>query len=91
MFIVVSYDVAGSKARRRVASELENFGVRIQYSIFECHLDDKRLEDLEGRLSELIDWETDRVAYYRLCADDAGQILTDGPGAVAADSDYHII
>ncbi len=49
MFIVVSYDVAGSKARRRVASELENFGIRTQYSIFECHLDDKRLEDLEGR------------------------------------------
>ena len=33
---IVSYDITSNKLRRKIAKELENYGVRVQYSVFEC-------------------------------------------------------
>ena len=41
---LVSYDIANPKRLRRVAKLLESFGTRLQYSVFECPLDDMRLD-----------------------------------------------
>lgn len=91
MFVVVSYDVADDRRRARVASEMENFGRRVQYSVFECHLSDAQIIDLETRLQAIIDWDRDRVRYYRLCERDARRIVMDGPGEVSRDWDYLIV
>jgi CRISPR-associated protein Cas2 len=91
MFIVVSYDIADDRRRVRVASELENFGRRVQYSVFECHLIDAQLADLKTRLLALIDWDHDRVRYYPMCERDARRIVIDGPGEVSRDWDYMIV
>jgi len=40
---LVSYDICHPKRLRRVARALEGFGVRLQYSVFECALDAMRL------------------------------------------------
>ena len=85
MFIVVSYDIADDRRRVRVASEMENFGRRVQYSVFECHLSEAQIRDLETRLQAIIDWDRDRVRYYRLCERDARRIVMDGPGEVSRD------
>ncbi len=45
---LVSYDICDPKRLRRVARALEGFGVRLQYSVFECPLDDMRLAMLQG-------------------------------------------
>ncbi len=50
MLIVVSYNVANDRRRTRLAQELENFGRRVQYSVFECLLDARQLERLRTRL-----------------------------------------
>ncbi len=91
MFVVVSYDIADDRRRAQVASEMENFGRRVQYSVFECHLSDAQISDLETRLQAIIDWDRDRVRYYRLCDRDARRIVVDGPGEVSRDWDYHIV
>jgi CRISPR-associated endonuclease Cas2 len=35
MLFVVAYDIADDQRRMRVASELEDFGTWVQYSVFE--------------------------------------------------------
>lgn len=43
---LVSYDITSDRRRRRIANLLENYGKRIQYSVFECYLDEKRYQKL---------------------------------------------
>ena len=54
MFLVVTYDIVDDQRRERVASELANFGERVQYSVFECHLTPAQVQDLQQRLDRLI-------------------------------------
>lgn len=91
MLVVVAYDIADDRRRNRVASELENFGQRVQYSVFECHLTQAQLKMLQGRLASLIVEAEDRVRYYTLCERDMGRILIDGFGEVTQDWDYVMV
>lgn len=90
MFIVVSYDIADDKRRASVASELENFGQRVQYSVFECHLNEAQLSELKDRMLAIIDWDQDRVRYYTLCVRDERRVAVDGLGQVTKDWAYVI-
>lgn len=91
MFIVVAYDIMDDYRRLRVASELENFGERVQFSVFECHLKKGQMDDLKQRLASLILESEDRVHYYTLCEKDKKRIIVDGPGGVTKDWDYFIV
>lgn len=91
MFIVAAYDIADNRRRNRVASEMENFGRRVQLSVFECRLSPRELEDMKAQVGRLISEDEDRVHYYRLCAKDRRRILIDGPGVLTEDAPYFII
>jgi CRISPR-associated protein Cas2 len=67
MLIVVSYDVPNDRRRTRLAHTLEDFGERVQYSVFECHLDEQALQILRERVTRLLDLQEDSVRIYRLC------------------------
>jgi CRISPR-associated protein Cas2 len=54
MRIVVSYDISDDKRRRKVAKIMEGYGYRVQYSVFECELEPKKLSQLIRRLSPLV-------------------------------------
>ncbi len=47
--------------------ELENFGKRVQYSVFECLLDARQLERLRTRLLRRIETSEDSLRIYSLC------------------------
>jgi len=53
--------------RNKVMSALKDVGLRVQYSVFECDLDPRRLKELKARLSALINRRTDRLHIYPLC------------------------
>jgi len=91
MFFVVAYDIADDRRRERVASELENFGERVQRSVFECHLTVAQGRELQKRLDALIVWHEDQIRYYTLCQKDARQIAIDGPGEVTQNWDYVLV
>jgi len=74
-----------------VSNELENFGNRVQRSVFECRLDAQNLNELKTRLQQLINDTQDHVRYYPLCGKDLPQVLIDGPGDTATDPDYHLL
>jgi len=43
MLIVVSYDIPDDRRRLQLSKALKDFGKRVQWSVFECHLDDRQL------------------------------------------------
>jgi CRISPR-associated protein Cas2 len=63
---LVSYDIANAKRLRRVAKTLESYGTRLQYSVFECPLDDLRLAQARAALAEIINVEHDQVLFVSL-------------------------
>jgi CRISPR-associated protein Cas2 len=71
MLILVTYDVntqtkAGEKRLRKVAKKCQNYGQRVQNSVFECLIDPAQLSLLKHDLSVLIDLETDSLRFYYL-------------------------
>lgn len=36
LFYVVVYDISSDKQRKKVSDLLEGYGLRVQYSVFEC-------------------------------------------------------
>lgn len=63
---LVSYDISDPKRLRKVARILEGFGVRLQYSVFECPLDDLRLAKLKAELQDSLNHEEDQVLFVSL-------------------------
>lgn len=72
MDILVTYDVdntestAGARRLRRVAIACKDFGQRVQYSVFECRVNQAQLETLRARLLNIIDPEVDSLRIYKL-------------------------
>jgi CRISPR-associated protein Cas2 len=71
MLVLVSYDVSttdkgGPKRLHRVAKACQNYGQRVQYSVFECILDPAQWAYLKQRLIDLIDQEVDSLRFYYL-------------------------
>ena len=71
MMVLITYDVntetsAGRKRLRKVAKQCQNYGQRVQNSVFECILDPARLKQLQHSLEDLIDPEKDSIRYYYL-------------------------
>ncbi|HDZ01907.1 MAG TPA: CRISPR-associated endonuclease Cas2 [Nitrospirae bacterium] len=70
MFVIVSYDVStegsGQRRLRRVARACQDYGQRVQYSIFECMVDPAQWTVLRQRLLDEIDPEKDSLRFYYL-------------------------
>jgi CRISPR-associated protein Cas2 len=63
---LVCYDIANAKRLRRVAKLLKSYGTRLQYSVFECPLDDLRLEQAKAALRGEINSDQDQVMFVSL-------------------------
>ncbi len=69
MLYIISYDVStstpqGKRRLRRVAKACENYGIRVQNSVFECELDYAAFLQLKCQLNELIDSSVDSLRFY---------------------------
>lgn len=70
MLVLISYDVSienkGQKRLRRVAKTCQNYGQRVQYSVFECVVDPAQWTALRQKLIDEIDPELDSLRFYFL-------------------------
>ena len=71
MMVLVTYDVAtadraGQRRLHKVAKTCQNFGQRVQNSVFECDVSMEQFVRLKGQLVELIDPSTDSLRFYFL-------------------------
>lgn len=65
--ILVVYDITDNKRRRNLRKFLKGFGVRTQYSFFECLVSDVQLEKLKDGIKNLVDPDEDKVGVVLLC------------------------
>ncbi|WP_366924967.1 CRISPR-associated endonuclease Cas2 [Metallumcola ferriviriculae] len=71
MLVVITYDVStissnGSKRLRKVSKICQDYGIRVQNSVFECVVDSAQLRQLKYKLVETIDEKKDSLRIYRL-------------------------
>ena len=78
LLILLGYDISNPKRLQRVAKTCEDFGLRVQYSLFECHLEEPEFERLWSLLLDLIDEDQDRLVAYRLDSKSARRTVTAG-------------
>lgn len=66
MLHLVAYDIRHPVRLRRVAKVCLDFGIRVEYSVFECDLSDENFQRLWVALQHEID-EEDAILAYRIC------------------------
>lgn len=71
MLVLVSYDVSteskeGAKRLRHVAKVCQNYGQRVQKSVFECRVDKNTLHKLRTQLLDTYNREEDSLRIYRI-------------------------
>lgn len=91
MFIVVAYDIIDDKRRNRVAKTMEDYGTRVQYSVFECVLEEEYLTEMVDTLKTHIDHKEDTIRLYILCKGCITSVKVLGKGELTEDKDVFII
>ena len=71
MLVLITYDVStassgGQKRLRRVSKICQNYGQRVQNSVFECVVDATQFAILKLKLLDVIDKEQDSLRIYQL-------------------------
>lgn len=71
MLIVVTYDVstetsAGRARLRKVAKQCQNYGQRVQNSVFECIMDEAQFVSFKSGLLKLINEDEDSLRFYHM-------------------------
>ena len=71
MLVLITYDVntetaAGRKRLRKVAKQCQNYGQRVQNSVFECIIDPALFKILRNELIQIMDEEKDSIRFYNL-------------------------
>lgn len=71
MNILIAYDIntetdAGKARLRKVAKECQNYGIRVQHSLFECCILPADEVKLKAKLNSIIDKDLDNIRIYYL-------------------------
>ena len=71
MLVLITYDVNtettdGRRRLRQVAKACQDYGQRVQNSVFECEVDAALFAKIRNRLVKLINEETDSLRFYAL-------------------------
>ncbi len=67
MVRLIAYDITTPKRLRRVAKVCEDYGVRIEKSVFECDLNEPTFARFWEQLMREIDPDEDSLIAYRIC------------------------
>ncbi len=64
---MVCYDITDDSRRQQISQILEDHGQRVQWSVFECYLEQGQLEVLREQLLAEIDETEDSLRWYPVC------------------------
>ncbi|RMD84620.1 MAG: CRISPR-associated endonuclease Cas2 [Lentisphaerae bacterium] len=78
MLYLVAYDICDPKRLKKVAKVCEDFGIRVEKSVFECDLAPNDFNELWRRLHSVIDEDEDAVVAYRICQSCAATVESMG-------------
>ncbi len=71
MLVLVCYDVnvsseGGANRLRHVAKICQDYGQRVQFSVFECNVSPGQYVTLKQKLNKVIDSSADGIRFYHL-------------------------
>jgi len=91
VFYIVAYDITDSKRRVKLYKLLKGYGIKNQFSLFECHLDKNKYEKMLNGIKNIIDENKDNVKIYYLCNDCFKKIVAIGHSTITRDKNIIII
>lgn len=79
MYILITYDVdtiseTGQKRLRQVAKACQDYGQRVQNSVFECEVTEAQFALLKDRIGSIIDDKLDSIRFYFLRRNDQRRV-----------------
>jgi CRISPR-associated protein Cas2 len=77
MLHLIAYDISDGKKLRKVARLCEDYGIRVEKSVFECDLDNNQFAELWTKLAFLVS-ESDSIIDYPISLLDRKKIWTLG-------------
>ncbi|HBY56981.1 MAG TPA: CRISPR-associated endonuclease Cas2 [Candidatus Atribacteria bacterium] len=90
-FLIVTYDIPSDKRRNKICNILKDYGTRVQYSVFECILDDVLTSKMILRLKKQCENHTDSIRIYSLCSNCQRKIKVIGKGKISENEKFIII
>jgi CRISPR-associated protein Cas2 len=68
MNYLITYDIQNNKNRKTISDLLEKYGIRVNYSVFECQLNHTKLNKLIHQIKELdiLDTKADSLRFYHI-------------------------
>ena len=83
MYVLITYDVdtiseTGQKRLRQVAKACQDYGQRVQNSVFECEVTEAQFTLLNSRIESIIDEKLDSIRFYFLRRNDQRRVSTLG-------------
>jgi CRISPR-associated protein Cas2 len=91
LHVVVAYDVIADRRRNRLAKFLRGYLDRVQKSVFEGEIEEKRFEPMRSGIEAIVDQEEDTVRIFELCGRCIGTIAIIGTGEYVEELDEDII
>jgi len=80
MIYMMCYDISEPKRLAKVAKILENYGLRVQKSFFQCEMPDEMVDELVRKVLKVIKIKFDRFFIYPLCEGCSKKAIKDGQG-----------
>lgn len=91
MLYLICYDISNPKRLQRVAKALEDFGLRIQKSFFQCEMSQEMLDKLVKRVLKEIYVSEDRFFIYPMCESCSNKAIKDGTGELIKLDTFEIL
>lgn len=71
MLVLITYDVntetaEGRRRLRQIAKQCQNYGQRVQNSVFECLMDAAQSRSLQAKLCTIMNMDKDSIRFYYL-------------------------
>lgn len=66
MYLLIAYDTPSDKRRRKIDMTLSEYGVRVNYSVFEVEVTQTVFPKLKAALEKYTDPKADNIRVYRI-------------------------
>ncbi|MCW5864679.1 MAG: CRISPR-associated endonuclease Cas2 [Anaerolineae bacterium] len=74
--MAISYDISDDRRRNKIARALEGYGYRVQFSVFECEVDQRQYLKLQRELRRMVRSELlESVRFYPPVVESAERVL----------------
>lgn len=91
MLVLVVYDIPDDKRRTKLATFLEGYGRRVQYSVFECFLTLPEMRKLCDQVRRRVKESEDNVRFYWISEEAMSQVLTIGSQLPEEPPDVYVV